>query len=100
MHADADAHTDAHPDADAHAHVDRIAHTHAHAAHHSDHDEDLRLHPTGGTAPLASAINFRAGIVRANNAIISLGVGGQISVQCDMPSGGTHFFFDVYGYFE
>jgi hypothetical protein len=63
-------------------------------------DGDLRLYPTGGTAPLASAINFRPGIVRANNAIISVGAGGQISVQCDMPSGGTHFFFDVYGYFE
>jgi hypothetical protein len=63
-------------------------------------DGDLRLYPTGETPPLASAINFRAGIVRANNAIISLGAGGQISVQCDMPSGGTHFFFDVYGYLQ
>jgi outer membrane protein assembly factor BamB len=63
-------------------------------------DGDLRLYPAGGTAPLASAINFRSGIVRANNAVIRLGAGGQISVQCDMPSGGTHFFFDVYGYFQ
>jgi hypothetical protein len=63
-------------------------------------DGDLRLYPTGGTAPLASSINFRPGIVRANNAIIPLGTGGQISVQCDMPSGSTHFFFDVYGYFQ
>ena len=64
---------------------------------------DLRVYPTGGIAPLASSINFRPGIVRANNAIIRLGVGGQISVQCDMPpgsTGGTHFFFDVYGYFQ
>jgi hypothetical protein len=65
-------------------------------------DGDLRLYPAGGVAPLASSINFRPGIVRANNAIIRLGVGGQISVQCDMPpaGGGTHFFFDVYGYFQ
>jgi predicted outer membrane repeat protein len=63
-------------------------------------DGDLRVYPAGGTAPLASAINFRTGIVRANNAIVPLGAGGQISVQCDMPSGGTHFFFDVYGYFQ
>ena len=55
---------------------------------------DLRVYPTGGTAPLASAINFRAGVVRANNAIVPVSVGGQISVQCDMPSGSTHFFFD------
>ncbi len=61
---------------------------------------DLRVYPTGGAAPLASTINFRPGIVRANNAIVPLGAGGQISVQCDMPSGSTHFFFDVYGYFQ
>jgi hypothetical protein len=61
---------------------------------------DLRVYPAGGPAPLASAINFRTGIVRANNAVVPLGAGGQISVQCDMPSGSTHFFFDVYGYFQ
>src|SRR5262249_55278142 len=41
---------------------------------------DLRVYPAGGVAPLASAINFRPGIVRANNAIVPLGTGGQISV--------------------
>jgi PQQ-like domain len=61
---------------------------------------DLRVFPAGGTAPLASALNFRSGIARANNAIVPLGLGGQISVQCDMPSGGTGFFFDVFGYFQ
>ncbi len=61
---------------------------------------DLRAYPAGTTAPLASSINFRPGIIRANNATIPLGSGGQISVQCDMPSGGTHFFFDVYGYYR
>jgi hypothetical protein len=63
-------------------------------------DGDLRLFPAGSVAPLASAINFRPGIVRANNAIVPLGAGGQVSVQCDMPSGTTDFFFDVYGYFQ
>jgi hypothetical protein len=61
---------------------------------------DLRVYPAGTAAPLASSINFRSGIVRANNAIVPFGTSGQISVQCDMPSGGTHFFFDVYGYFQ
>lgn len=61
---------------------------------------DLRVFPAGATAPLASALNFRPGIVRANNAIVALGAGGMISVQCDMPSGSTNFFFDVYGYFQ
>lgn len=67
-----------------------------------DSDGDLRVYPAGGAVPLASAINFRAGIVRANNAVVPLGAGGQISVQCDMasPTGSTHFFFDVFGYFE
>jgi len=63
-------------------------------------DGDLRVYPGGQPPPLASSINFRSGIVRANNAIIPLGASGQISVQCDMPSGTTHFFFDVYGFFQ
>ncbi len=63
---------------------------------------DLRLYASGDTAPLASTINFRAGRVKANNAIMPLGAGGQIAVQCDMPtsSGTTHFLFDVTGYFQ
>ena len=67
-----------------------------------DSDGDLRVYPTGGAAPLASSINFRPAIIRANNAIVPLGTGGQIAVQCDMasPTGSTNFFFDVYGYFE
>jgi hypothetical protein len=61
---------------------------------------DLRVYPAGGAAPLASAINFRPDIVRANNAVVKLGASAQLSVQCDMPSGSTHFFFDVFGYFQ
>jgi CSLREA domain-containing protein len=61
---------------------------------------DLRVYAAGQAAPLASAISFRPGIVRAGNAIIALSSSGEISVQCDMPSGGTHFFLDVYGYFQ
>jgi hypothetical protein len=63
---------------------------------------DLRIYPAGSTPPLASTINFAAGKVRANNAVIPLGSGGQISVQCDMAPGSkgqTHFLFDVTGYF-
>jgi CSLREA domain-containing protein len=61
---------------------------------------DLRVYPAGEAAPLASSISFRPGIVRASNAIIALSASGEISVQCDMPTGSTHFFFDVYGYFQ
>jgi hypothetical protein len=64
---------------------------------------DLRLYPAGSPAPSSSTINFAVQKVRANNAIIPLGSGGQIAVQCDMPSvstGQTHFVFDVTGYFQ
>jgi hypothetical protein len=61
---------------------------------------DLRVYPAGEAPPPTSTINFRAGKVRANNAIIALGTGGQIAVWCDMPSGSTNFFFEVSGYFQ
>jgi Big-like domain-containing protein len=65
-----------------------------------DDGGDLRVYAAGLPAPLASSINFRAGVARASHAIVPLGSGGQIAVQCDMPAGETHFFFDVYGYFQ
>jgi hypothetical protein len=61
---------------------------------------DLRVFPAGAPAPLASAINFRPGIIRANNAVVLLGASGQISVQCDMPAGSTDIVVDVYGFFQ
>jgi hypothetical protein len=60
----------------------------------------LTLYPAGAPLPLASTINFRAGIVRANNAVLPLGVSGQIFVFCGMPSGSTDFVLDVTGWFE
>jgi hypothetical protein len=61
---------------------------------------DLRAHPAGGTAPMASSLNFRPGIVRSNSAVVPLGSGGQVAIQCDMPSSGTNVFIDVFGYFQ
>jgi hypothetical protein len=64
---------------------------------------DLRLYGAGTPLPVASTINFAAGHTRANNAIVPLGAGGAIRVQCDMPvgsTGQTHFLFDVTGYFK
>jgi hypothetical protein len=61
---------------------------------------DLRAFPAGGAAPMASALNFRAGIVRSNSAIIPLGTGGQVAIQCDMSPGATNMFIDVFGYFQ
>ena len=73
------------------------------AGHKKTAGGDLRLYPAGSSAPSSSTINFAINKVRANNAVIPLGSGGQISVQCDMPptsTGHTHFLFDVTGYFE
>ena len=64
---------------------------------------NLRLYPAGAPLPTASTINFLAGKARANNAIVALGSGGQITVRCDMSvgsTGSTHFLFDVTGYFR
>jgi hypothetical protein len=55
------------------------------------------LYPAGFPAPLVSAINFRAGQTRANNAIVPLGFGGWLTVVSAAP---THFIIDVNGYFE
>jgi hypothetical protein len=60
---------------------------------------NLRLFPTGAPTPLASTLNYAAGLTRANNAVIALGTDGQISVLCS-PSGATHVILDVNGYFE
>ncbi|HEV8230923.1 MAG TPA: PQQ-dependent sugar dehydrogenase, partial [Thermoanaerobaculia bacterium] len=60
----------------------------------------LTVLPAAGFSPSTSAINFRAGQTRANNAIVTLGPGGEFVVRCIMPSGGVHFFLDVNGYFE
>ncbi|MFI5006917.1 MAG: FG-GAP repeat domain-containing protein [Solirubrobacterales bacterium] len=64
---------------------------------------DLRLYPAGAPMPLSSTINFDTGRTRANNAVISLGTGGGISVRCDMSivsTASVHMVVDVYGYFR
>jgi hypothetical protein len=61
---------------------------------------DLRLFPAGSSLPLVSAINYNAGKTRANNAVIPLGAGGDLTVHVDQPSGTVHAILDVTGYFE
>jgi hypothetical protein len=63
---------------------------------------DLRLFPAGLPIPNASTLNFRAGVTRANNALVPLSTDGQIAVRCDMVPGSqghTNLALDVYGYF-
>lgn len=61
---------------------------------------DLRLFPFGSPEPPTSAINFRAMLTRANNAITVLSPIGDIGIQCDMPATSVHVIFDVVGYFQ
>ena len=51
-------------------------------------------------SPNASTLNYRAGQTRANNALVSLGAGGEIRVFCAQPSGTVHVIVDVSGYFR
>ena len=62
----------------------------------------LTLFPAGQSPPFASTLNFRAGIVRANNTVARLGAAGQLTVVYGVASGSatTHFILDVNGYFE
>ncbi|HEV3455186.1 MAG TPA: hypothetical protein VHG32_01435 [Thermoanaerobaculia bacterium] len=59
---------------------------------------DLRLYAGATPLPGTSTINFRAGYVRANNAVVSTGEGG-LAVHLDS-TGTVHFILDVNGYFE
>lgn len=60
----------------------------------------LTLYPAGGNLPLASTINYRSGQVRANNAIVPLGPGGDLAVYSGQGGGNTHLIIDVNGFFR
>jgi hypothetical protein len=60
---------------------------------------NVRLFPAGGAVPITSTLNYAAGQTRANNAVIGLGDGGELTVRC-APAGSTHLILDVNGYFE
>jgi hypothetical protein len=62
---------------------------------------DLRLFPTGIGTPNIAAIDFRAGAVRANNAVLSLAgnPAGSLTAESDL-NGTTDFLIDVNGYFK
>ena len=61
---------------------------------------NLRLFAAGTAAPTASALNYAAGQIRGNNAIIPLSAGGELAVLCGQASGTTHVIVDLNGYFE
>jgi hypothetical protein len=59
-------------------------------------DGFLTAWPTGSAMPTVSAVNYLAGEVIANAAIVSAGTAGSISVYSNVT---THVYVDINGYF-
>lgn len=59
----------------------------------------LQLFAAGTPSPGASTVNYSAGQVRANQAIVALGSQGALTAVAHQPSGTTHLVVDVTGYF-
>jgi Domain of unknown function DUF11/IPT/TIG domain len=61
----------------------------------------MNVFPGGDPAPLASSINFRPGVTRANNGLMTLSWSGNGTISVTNNSGGaTHFIIDTNGYFQ
>jgi hypothetical protein len=60
----------------------------------------LSLYPGGTSLPLVSALNYAAGQIKANNAIVPLSGAGTLAVFCGQGPGTAHLLIDVNGYFE
>ena len=56
--------------------------------------------PGGLPLPLVSTVNSGAGQIRANNAVVALGGGGDVQVFCGQGAGTSHLVVDVNGYFQ
>lgn len=57
----------------------------------------ITAYPTDSPLPIASTINYSAGAVRANNAVLRMDGAGNVSIY---NIGEPHFVLDVTGYFE
>lgn len=60
----------------------------------------LTLYPVGSPIPPVSTINYSPGQTRANNAIVTLGPVGELTVRCVQTQLQVHAILDVNGYFE
>lgn len=61
----------------------------------------LTVYPSNLPLPSASTINFRTGLTRANNALVTLDTAGQVTASTGIPAGSTtHLVLDVNGYFQ
>jgi len=61
---------------------------------------DMRAFAAGSTLPLVSTMNWSPGQTRANNAVVTLGPGGDMTIHVDQGSGTVDFIADIAGYFE
>jgi uncharacterized repeat protein (TIGR01451 family) len=61
---------------------------------------NVRLFPGSTPIPQASALNYTAGITRANNAVAALGTAGDLTALASQAGGSVHLILDVNGYFE
>ena len=59
----------------------------------------LTLYPGDQALPLVSTLNFRAGQVRANNAIVPIGADGTLAIF-NGSNGTAEVVVDVVGYFQ
>jgi IPT/TIG domain-containing protein len=60
----------------------------------------LQLFAGGSPAPGTTAISYRAGQTRANNAMVTLGGSGDLVIQADQVAGTVNVILDVNGYFQ
>lgn len=61
---------------------------------------NLQIFAGGSPVPTTATINYNTGQTRSNNAIVTLGPGGTITVKCNQGAGTTDLVLDVNGYFE
>src|SRR5262249_29719788 len=60
----------------------------------------LTVYPGGTVRPVISTINYNVGKIRANNAVVPLGAGGDLNIYCGQGTGTNHVVVDVNGYFQ
>jgi len=61
---------------------------------------DLQVFPAGTPVPTPATVYYSAQQTRAKNAILGLGLAGDIGAHVDQPAGTVHLVIDVTGYFR
>ncbi|HVF60949.1 MAG TPA: peptidoglycan DD-metalloendopeptidase family protein [Thermoanaerobaculia bacterium] len=58
------------------------------------------IFPADQAVPPTSTINFQAGQIRANNAVLGLSADGRLAALAGLSGGSVHLILDVNGYFD